>query len=127
MKTHIFSLILIFFISFGYIGCSSDSGGSSTVIDPTTPSTDTPSDIIVGVVTGIMGTVTDMEGVGLEDVTVYAQGITVKTQSDGSFTIPTSASTAITLTAELDNYARNSKIVVVADGLSLHKILNFQK
>ncbi len=114
MKSRLLALFLAFFMVFGYVGCSKDSGGSST---PPASS----------VTTGVTGTVTDMEGNALSGVTVYSEGNTTQTDSDGLYSIKTSASKSISVTAEFDGYARNTKIVSVAQDTLSHQDIRLAK
>ena len=110
MKSRLLALFLALFMVFAYVGCSKNSGGSSI------PSAST-------VTTGVTGTVTDMQGNPLSAVTIYSEGNTSLTNKDGLYSIKTSASKSVSVTAEFDGYARNTKIIsVTQDTLSKQDI-----
>ena len=100
MKTYILSLVLILLLAFTYTGCSSSSDGS-------TPTSNNA--------TGITGVVTDMEGEILSGVLIYSGNTTTTTNDVGAYTLDIAAAQDISLTAELSNYARNSKLLNVVD------------
>lgn len=109
MKSYFLSFVYSIFLVFSFTACGGGSSSSSTD-DGTgdgTPATTT---------TGVIGVVSDMDGNLLEGVSVYIGSSSTSTDSSGKYTLAVSASTNLSLTAELSNYAKNSKVVTVEDG-----------
>ena len=109
MRSYFLSFLFSTLLLFSFTACGG--GGSSTPDNSGGDSGGTPP----ATTTGVTGVVSDMEGNALEGVSVYIGSSTTSTDSSGKYTLATSASTSLSLTAELKNYAKNSKVVVVED------------
>jgi len=112
LKALLTLLTLVMFIVFS--GCGG--GGSDS------PSTETPTTIS----TGITGTVSDMSGNPLEGATVFVGSTKTLTDENGEFTISTEAS-EVSLSAELENYVQNSRVVSVTSGKLAEQNLKLSK
>lgn len=99
MKTLGQYLGMLFILSF-LVACNGGSGGSSGGSS----------------ITGVSGTVTDMSGAALPGATVNVGSKTTLSDAQGKFTLST-ATGEVSLTAKLQNYMQNSKVVKVESGV----------
>ncbi|MFK5975620.1 MAG: hypothetical protein QM493_03835 [Sulfurovum sp.] len=106
MKSYFSLFVLSTFLLFSFTACG---GGSSSTPNDGDNSPDK------SITSGVTGVVTDMNGELLKGVTLYSGSSTTTTDISGKYTLKLTTSVSASLTAELNNYARNSKLVVVEE------------
>ncbi len=105
MKTKILIAVMVVVGMLGFVGCGGGGGGA---------------------VTGVQGTITDMNNAPLKDVEVYSGTTTTTTDAAGAYTLSIGAGDK-SVSARLANYVLTTKIVTVVANITTEQDMKLVK